>query len=255
MKYVIIPPCEELKHFVSHFWAGYLDASEQTNFIYYSTANTQTEVAFAYKPPYNAQPELLFSSVLGHTERAGQLPAGGFMEIMGASVFSHAAPLFFDVSASDMTNQFTDVYTLLGIQGPIITEKMAHAMTLEERVRILTEYFKAQVRKRRIEDPVIARAIQLIRKQHGIMNVSQLASEFCLSQKQFERRFTAYSGFKPKLYSQIIRFESACWNCRNHETLTMAAHTYGYYDQAHFIHDFKRFSGFSPNKFFSLAGY
>jgi AraC-like DNA-binding protein len=255
MKYEIIPPCEELKPFVSHFWAGYLDSREQTDFIYYSTANTQTEVAFAYKPSYNTQPELLFSSVQGHTERAGQLPAGGFMDIMGASVYSHAAALFFNVSASDLTNQFTDVTTLLGAHGTIITEKMAHAITLEERIRILTEYFKAQVRKRHLEDPVIAGAIKLIRKQHGIMSVSQLASEFCLSQKQFERRFTTYSGFKPKLYSNIIRFESACWNCRDHETLARAAHTYGYYDQAHFIHDFKKFSGFSPTKFFSLVGY
>jgi AraC-like DNA-binding protein len=251
MKYAIIPPCEELKPFVSHFWAGSLDSSEQTDFIYYSTANTQTEVAFAY----NAQSELLFSSVQGHTESSGQLPASGFIDIMGASVYSHAAPWIFDVSATDLANQFIDVNTLLGKQGAIITEKMANAMTLEERIKILTGYFKIQVRKRRIEDPLIARAIQLIRQQHGIMNVSELASEFCLSQKQFERRFTAYSGFKPKLYSRIIRFESALWNCRNHDTLTMAAQTYGYYDQAHFIHDFKKFSGFSPNKFFSLAHY
>jgi AraC-like DNA-binding protein len=132
---------------------------------------------------------------------------------------------------------------------------MVVASTAQDRLKVITDYFRLQLRKKSFEDPAIIKAIRLMKKRQGMVNIRELASEFCLSQKQFERRFTQYSGFTPKLFCRITRFESAFWNCRGYDTLTAAAHAYGYYDQAHFIHDFKKFSGFSPNKFFSLVGY
>jgi AraC-like DNA-binding protein len=255
MEYVILPPCEELRDYVSHFWVSRLNSYEQANFIYYSTANTNTELAFAFKAPHLGHSELVFSSVLGHTTTFAQLPSNGFLDILGASLYSYAVPCFLDVSPSDLMNRFADIESILPHKGKLINEKMTHALTAHDRLGVLTDYFKAQLRKKRFEDPVIVNAIRYVRKHSGMVTISELASQFCLSQKQFERRFTAYSGFKPKLYSRIVRFESALWNSKNYNTLTEAACAYGYYDQAHFIHDFKKFGGFAPNHFFSLAGY
>jgi AraC-like DNA-binding protein len=252
----IFQPCEELKEYVSHFWAGKWNSVSNGNSTYFSTANIQTELAFAFQSsPGKRYSELLFSSVLGHTEKHNQFPMNGDIELFGVSLYAHAVPCLFNVSTSELTDQIISFDTLLGKQGRIINEKMANAFTTQKRLEILSGYFKEQLAKERFEDKIITRAIKQIRRDQGIVNVNKLAAESYLSQKQFERRFAAFSGFNPKLYARIIRFETALWDRKNYHTLTEVAHAYGYYDQAHFIRDFKTFSGFSPNKFFSLTGY
>ncbi len=70
--------------------------------------------------------------------------------------------------------------------------------------------------------------------------------------RQFERKFKQFSGFSPKLFSRIIRFQSAIKKYDDKKMpLTEIAYECGYYDQSHFIHDFKEFSGYSPMQYFS----
>jgi AraC-like DNA-binding protein len=255
MDHEIILPCEELKDFVSHFWAAKWNIAEKTNSAYFATANIQTELAFGFRTsPGNRYPQLLFSSILGHTEKFRQFPMETHMDLFGVSLYAHAIPCFFNISTSELTDQLTDLDTLNN-QGRMINDKISTALSTQQRVKILSDYFKSRLMKKRFEDITMIRAIKEIRKAHGILHIKTLASEFCLSQKQFERRFAGYSGFNPKLFARIIRFETALWDRKNYSTLTEVAHAYGYYDQAHFIRDFKTFSGFSPNKFFAVAGY
>jgi len=79
-----------------------------------------------------------------------------------------------------------------------------------------------------------------------------LANDYFLSERQFERQFRKFSGFSPKLFSRIVRFQSALTQYGNNEkSLTEIALETGYYDQSHFIHDFKEFSGYHPKQYFS----
>lgn len=247
MNYITIAPCEELKDFVSHFWAGRLSIEVQTNFIYHSTANTNTELAFAFRS--GPHPTLAFSAVQGHTAGFGQFSENSFSNIVGVSLFSYAVPLFFNVSPSDLINQYTDLDTLLGNSGRMINEKMTNALTTQDQIEVLSDYFKSQLSKKYFEDKLMVKAVKQIKNCHGTVAINQLASACCLSEKQFERRFTAYTGFKPKLYSRIIRFESALWHSRHYDNFTEVAHSFGYYDQSHFIRDFKAFTGLAPYKF------
>lgn len=255
MAYQVILPGEELRNFVSHFWAGSWDAVGQTGSAYFSTANTNTELAFAFRTSPGCSSELIFSSVLGHSKNFAQFPVEPNAELFGVSLFSYAIPTLFDISPSALTGQFLDLDVLLNSRGRLINEEMTNAATPQERLNILSGYFRAQLAKKRWQDDLIIGATRQIKKQRGIVSVQELAAGCCLSEKQFERRFAAYSAFNPKLYARIIRFETALWDRRNYSSLGEVAHAYGYYDQAHFIHDFKTFSGFSPNKFFALTGY
>jgi AraC-like DNA-binding protein len=255
MSYTIIPPCEELKDFISHFWVAEWDESVQyTDSTYYLTANSVTEFVFAFRGKSHQQ-EFLFSSVQGQTSHHGQFLAGNFFTMFGVSLFSYTVPFFFHLPASELNNQFMSPETLLGKQGRIVNERIAAATGTSERIQILTEFFKSQLTKPKFEDKLITKAIQYVKNQNGNLNIAVLSSDTCLSQKQFERRFKAYSGFNPKLYARIIRFEHFLKHRTRYSTLTEAACASGYYDQAHFIHEFKTFAGFSPNKFFALSGY
>jgi AraC-like DNA-binding protein len=250
MNYEVIKPRPELKDFVSHFWAGKWKNSGKADSIYFSTANVQTELAFGFHYSGSSKrQEIIFSTILGHTENFRQFPMEGDIDLFGVSLYSHAIPSLFDTSTSDLINEVFSVEELLKNQGRIINEKMAVAAITPRRVKVLSDFFISQLAKKNFEDKVILYATNKIRHVKGIINVSSLASECCLSQKQFERRFRGYTGFNPKLYSRIIRFETALSDSNSYQTLSELAHGSGYHDQAHFIHEFKKFSGFSPNKF------
>jgi AraC-like DNA-binding protein len=90
-----------------------------------------------------------------------------------------------------------------------------------------------------------------MRKQGGQVNIRELSTQYFLSQKQFERKFKEHSGFMPKLYARIVRFETALSGYSRNRSLTEVGYESGYYDQSHFIHDFKKFSGHHPRSYFA----
>jgi len=59
-------------------------------------------------------------------------------------------------------------------------------------------------------------------------------------------------GTTPKVFSRITRFLNICRHLEEHQnkTLTQLTQECGFYDQAHFIKEFKEFSGFTPKEFF-----
>ena len=77
-------------------------------------------------------------------------------------------------------------------------------------------------------------------------NVNELASKFALSTRQFDRKFKIYSGFSPKMYWRLTRLENALKQYGQNKSLTQIAYECGYYDQSHFIHDVKAFTGYHP---------
>lgn len=92
---------------------------------------------------------------------------------------------------------------------------------------------------------------QLLYREKGQFRVSELA-EYCnLSARQLERQFKSAVGVSPKTLARTIRFEEI----RNRlmfspdASLTDLAYEFGYTDQAHFIRDFKEFTGKTPGEF------
>ncbi|KYG79432.1 AraC family transcriptional regulator [Roseivirga seohaensis] len=252
MRYKIIPPDEGLKDIISHFWVGTWNSEHQSpNSRYYVIANSLTEFTFAFEND-TPRSKLLFSVVQGHTNQPNQFQVDGFYHLIGVSIYSYSIPTLFNIPALELNNQFISLNTFLGSEGEILTEKVALAATTQERINVITFFFKSLIEKQRYKDRLIVNAIQEIKKRNGKTKISNLASDFCLSQKQFERRFKEFSGFNPKMYSRIIRFESIIKK-PNSQSILEEAYTHGFYDQAHFIHEFKCFTGFNPSDFYKLS--
>ena len=97
-------------------------------------------------------------------------------------------------------------------------------------------------------------AIQLINQQIDI-KISNLAQSVYLSQKQFNRVFTDYVGTSPKEFARIVRFQQVLYMLeKNAEiNLTQLAADCGFYDQPHFIKEFKTLSGYTPSEFLAIC--
>lgn len=90
-----------------------------------------------------------------------------------------------------------------------------------------------------------------ILRRHGQVNISELASQAHLCRRQFDRRFREVVGVAPKLFAEISRFhhavlqlETVPW--RSWQDVT---HACGYFDQAHFNREFRRFASETPTAY------
>lgn len=251
----VAQPCKQLDGLVSHFWQSRWKQGVQNYFCYYSTANTNAELVFAFSPKTVHRSNSVFATFQGYTRTPSQIHTGGFSEMFGVSIHAHAVPLLFGVPVAQVANHLIDVKELLDREAAVVTNQLAYGSHFAERVNIMTHYLSLRMNKSIIGDLVMLKAIKMIREMQGQVDIRSLAAAFSLSQKQFERRFKNFCSFNPKLYASIIRFESALFPGRQFDSYTDMALELGYYDQAHFINDFKKFSGFTPRRYRSVTCY
>jgi methylphosphotriester-DNA--protein-cysteine methyltransferase len=114
----------------------------------------------------------------------------------------------------------------------------------------LAECFLLSRLDERRADQMIAHAIQKIKSASGNIKVKNLADNMAISLDPFEKRFRRVTGISPKQFSDTVRFRSLINQFSATESLTELALEAGYFDQAHFIKDFRTFTGMSPQQFF-----
>jgi transcriptional regulator GlxA family with amidase domain len=101
-------------------------------------------------------------------------------------------------------------------------------------------------------DPV-QRAIDAMVRAGGALEVEPLARHANLSPRQFRRRCLEEAGLAPKQLSRVLRFRRALGLLQSGAPAgAQLAAECGYYDQAHFIHDFREFSGQTPGAYASV---
>ena len=142
--------------------------------------------------------------------------------------------------------KYSDIY--------LLPDLVAACHTKEEKIARLEQVLVAKLINPQ-PDPLISLAIQKIRSAGGLIPIRQLTKELYISQDAFEKRFRQTVGTSPKHFSTIIRLRNAIDTHSNTNTLTDTALSAGYYDQAHFIKDFKGFTGRPPGQFFRNSRY
>ena len=99
-------------------------------------------------------------------------------------------------------------------------------------------------------DKQIIHAVDLIYWAKGQLSSAKIASDVCLCQRHFERKFKSAIGVTPKTFAKIARFKHAlrCLRAHPHQDLLSIAVNCGYYDHTHLIKDFKTLSGEAPTE-------
>lgn len=261
MKYYTIPPPPVLAPYVRCFWVFEGEASPETPYVYRGYADGCTEMVFHYRSVFDlivsdgTTEKSWAAGIHAQTRKVTRNIVYSDFGIFGCYLYPYAIPRLFAFPASDLTDKMTDIHALLGREGRELEERIMTAGSNDRRVEILLGFLAARLSrsKRELPPPMFA-SINHIIETRGLTDVGTLAGRFFMSNRNFERKFKEFSGFSPKLYSRIIRFQAALKEYGNPDkSLTEIAYDCGYYDQSHFISDFKEFSGYSPKVYFSGA--
>ncbi|GAA0549803.1 helix-turn-helix domain-containing protein [Chitinophaga japonensis] len=105
------------------------------------------------------------------------------------------------------------------------------------------------------QDALVLHAVRAITAARGIVKIKALAGNLHISQDAFEKRFRRLAGVSPKQFASIVRFRNVVAQVPQSASLTDVALNAGYFDQAHFIRDFRAFTGLAPQEFFKSVNF
>jgi AraC-like DNA-binding protein len=93
-------------------------------------------------------------------------------------------------------------------------------------------------------------ACSIMQQTNGTMLLRKLGKETGMSESTMERRFKEKIGIGPKMFNRIIRFNKALQTIQsgNYEKWNDVVYNHQYFDQAHFIKEFKTFYGYTPSE-------
>lgn len=162
---------------------------------------------------------------------------------------------FLDFELKHISNSNSDMSLHFGNEVGFVEEMLHEAGDMAERIRIVEAFLAGKLR-RPVIDKAMVHAVELIAQSKGAMPVEQLAKESFMGRRNFLRRFEASIGITPKLFSRIVRFQqvfAAMETQQGKGDWGQIAFETGYFDQAHFINDFREFSGMAPSQFQECA--
>lgn len=151
------------------------------------------------------------------------------------------------IPMAEMIDGSYDAAEVFGNEIDSLNEKLHEAKTFEEIKNIIEAFLLQTVKSLKRELPFDSAMLELLRFS-GNIPVEKIASLSCLSLRQFERVCKERIGVSPKFFARLVRFSKAwrLYESSGKQSWTSIAHQCGYFDQMHFIRDFKEFAGVTP---------
>lgn len=190
----------------------------------------------------------LRDSLRAHQHQAGHSVLLAAFTPVGAAAFLRPSQEQFSGTTSDLSE-------LLERAGELerLHEQLAGAADHRQRVARLERFLLARLRER-APDPLMTAAVSWLECSPPASRIDALARHIGLSQSALERRFRRVVGVTPKKFASMLRLQRAVRLQTSGLDLTEVALAAGYYDQAHFNHDFRRATGSAPAAFFAARG-
>ena len=164
----------------------------------------------------------------------------------------HGVKSFFNFPITELLNENLSLQDLINNEAIELEDKLLNSPNNKQRIAHLEKFLiKRLIHNNEFER--VEHAIKIIEYYKGQIKAQDIAYQACLGIKQFERTFSKYVGMNPKKFASIVRFQNVIQMKRKHKNSSMfqLAFDNGYYDQSHFIHDFKSLTGLTPKAFFA----
>lgn len=138
----------------------------------------------------------------------------------------------------------------------VLRERLLQAPTPEAKFAVLESTLLSRISRYPEPHAAVAHAVQCLDGAPHMQTIARLTERMGLSPKRFIQLFTQQVGLTPKVYCRVQRFQRVLQTVQQQRQVDWAdvAAACGYYDQAHFIRDFRAFSGLNPSAYLGQRG-
>ncbi len=242
--YTEIPPAKVLQPYIYCYWQLATNEELGAPFSYRVVSDGCIDIlieAANLREPY----------ITGFSSQYMSYDLGNAFNYLGIRFLPAGFPVLFNLPASDFVNNFLKLDNFLPKLTQVLKDKCPQELKAFEAIvnDFFVKHFSQVTNKMKTDDRVINAMSQIIASR-GCLQVKEL--DVGLSERQLRRSFEFYFGDSPKVFGKVIRFQNILKAKPSSESLKHNKLFYdvGYYDQSHFIKEFKSLYGVTPNVVF-----
>ena len=242
--YMEFAPCEALKPYIRCFWGSRRAATRAENGageMDIVIPDTCMDIIFHVDFTHNH----ISSSFFGIDDRTFAVPYDGEKNIFfvfAVRLYPWGAALFAEESLRETKNAFFDADCHFSTVKREMERYLFDVSDICQLIPVAEKILLNRLNERH-QNQTVFQAVARILEKRGNLSAAALGQEIFVSSRQLQRLFLEYIGVAPKSLASMVRYQYI-WNellqDKNFNKAD-AALRYGYTDQAHLCHDFKKY--------------
>lgn len=243
--YLEFLPDIKLQPFIYCYWQLKTTQPLSEQFNYRVVADGCIDIYFELNNPQE-------NYVMGFCKKFTEFPLDNSFNYVGVRFLPTMFPQLFGINAMELSNRYEHLHLVVPHLSDFITNSFNENQQQKEIKTLLDNYFLDQISKITFDnDSRLYGAIEIILKKLGVLDVEKELNTG-ISTRQLRRLFEFYIGDTAKTFSKVVRFQNILKAKPSSQSLRQNKLFFdvGYYDQSHFIKEFKNFYGVTPSKAF-----
>lgn len=153
------------------------------------------------------------------------------------------------------TNDYVTLDSIFSKEAEETWEQLQEAKSLNEKFLIVENFLYRKLLTNKLPNKKLISSIEILLDNKINLSISEICKQLNISRKHLNNLSKEYAGVSPKTLSSLNRLQTTLKNISSSKTgkLTTLAYEQEYFDQAHFINDFKKFTDLKPNEYAKLV--
>lgn len=248
-------PSAILKPYVKEYFVVTMDQS-MTNQVFYPSGYIDFALNISYGNVITnidgRAVDMPKVEVLGHLTTPTRLTVSAGTLVLIARIYPYASSLFFPNPISEFTNHSIDLHDVMGNESDDFYDNLMHTSTLNDKVNALDTFLIQKLKKNekmQRKTTIIRQICDDLSVMGEAFDIKELSGRYGFSERYIQKLFIDIVGLAPRSLFAVQRFNKSLERVlTTRRDLTSIAYECGYYDQAHFIREFKRFTGITPSE-------
>lgn len=245
------------KDFIQCYWTLNCYDDDHLNKVYHMDLDAGLELIFNLSDPIeciasDSKPIIIEGDFLiGSFAKQIQIKPTGFFSLFGIRFTHEGLYPFLSMPPVDLSELCVEIDEVWELSGLGVSKLIHNTNPFPERlIQTFERFFSKRISDFRAHSMNVEKAVTIIRSYKGQIPVKTLANRLQISNRHLERKFTERIGVSPKQLCRLFRIKNVLTHFKATECdLASFAVASGYFDQAHFTHEFRHFTGQSPMEY------
>jgi AraC-like DNA-binding protein len=257
MEFKHVAPSELLRPYIKHYYIFESDSAIEFEDTVFPSGNMEVifnlgagtwessvDNQFRQTPPIE---------LWGQITKPLAIRSRGKHTMLGIRFLTHAAGYFFHDEISLFNDQVADLSAIIGNSVKVLHAQLLETTALSSRISLIESFLLKRLalnEKKTSKIDKVANILTSIKKDPEENNIGHIASTHGITTRYLHKLVQQHTGLSPKSFNKINRFQlSLQLITKNEQPFTSIAYDCGYFDQSHFIRDFKSFTGVTPSAY------